>query len=825
MSVAQRHVAHGRGASSRFLSPSLLCPTGGTRPMEFSRRGPATDDAGDGHRFPDPPSHGEEEEPTTVMRDALLSQLHMDRLRQEIIVAELAKMERANALRAVAGGHQATSMPLDGVAAAEAVRSKPCPFSAEQLMALRAATPMPLLGLAATDAGRYGPLPFNSEQPMALRAIAGGQQTTPMPLHSVAAADARRSTPWPFSDEQPMALRAAAGGQQTTPMPLRGVAATDDGRSKPWPLSIEQLMALRAAAGSSQATPMPWHGVAATDAGLSKPWPFSSEQPVSLLAAAGGHQTTPMSLHGVGAADAGPSKPSPFSVQQLMALHAAADSDQATPMPMYGTAAADDGRSKPWPFSAEQPMALLTAAGGHQTTPMSLHGMATADAGLSKPSPFSVQQLMPLCAAAGSHQATQMPLHGVDAADAGWSKPLPFSAEQPMALRSAAGDHQAMPMPLHGAAAAAAATDAGRSKPCPLSAEKLMSLQNAEFDEHKLPDSNKAVPPSKTSLPGKSELTGITIPVKKLKPPKKWNCTVCQVQATCEKNLQMHYAEQKHLANVATLGPGTKPSDQKAKAAATAAAAQPSLGTEQRKTSSINWSCSTCQAHGTSKSTFDAHLQGKRHQQNIAEASVEGDGDGNGNGAPKNAAAAVEAKSDGITVPKRSEKPSPVWSCSICQTTCTCETDLKNHLKGARHREKVQSLLEESKNMARNPERNLKKNNAPQMAKNQGPHPAWNCGMCQAKCFSKSQFENHCSGSRHQQKIEAILGKRETAKASSSSTANELASDCKNASSEKAEKKATLYFCEVCNLLCGSSEMLVSHRYGKRHREKLRARK
>ncbi|XP_037431093.1 UBP1-associated proteins 1C-like [Triticum dicoccoides] len=482
-------------------------------------------------------------------------------------------------------------------------------------------------------------------------------------------------------------------------------------------------------------------------------------------------------------------------------------------MPLHGADAADAGWSKPLPFSAEQPMALLAAAGGHQTTPMSLHGVAAADAGSSKPWSSTSEQLLAQRAAAGGHQATPMPLHRVDAADAGWSTPLPFSAKQPMAPRSAAGDHQATPMPLHGAAAVA---DAGRCKPCLLSAQKLMSLQNAEFDEHKLPDSNKAVPPSKTSLAEKSELTGITIPVKKLKPPKKWNCTVCQVQATCEKNLQMHYAGQKHLANVATLGPGTKPSDQKAKAGA----AEPSLGTEQRKTSSINWSCSTCQARGTSKSTFDAHLQGKRHQQNIAEASVKGDG------APKNAAVAGEAKSDGITVPKPSEKPSRVWSCGICQTTCTCETDLKNHLKGARHREKVQSLLEESKNVTRNPETNLKKNNAPQMVKNQGPHPAWNCTMCQAKCFSKSQFESHCSGSRHQQNIEAILGKRETAKVSSSRTANEPASDGssgKNASSKKAEKKEMLYFCEVCNLLCGSSEMLVSHRYGKRHREKLSA--
>jgi hypothetical protein len=50
-----------------------------------------------------------------AMRDALLWQLHKDRLRQEIIVAELAKIERAMALRA-ASGHHATPVPRDGMA-------------------------------------------------------------------------------------------------------------------------------------------------------------------------------------------------------------------------------------------------------------------------------------------------------------------------------------------------------------------------------------------------------------------------------------------------------------------------------------------------------------------------------------------------------------------------------------------------------------------------------------------------------------------------------------------------------------------------------------
>ncbi|KAI5000924.1 hypothetical protein ZWY2020_010883 [Hordeum vulgare] len=75
--------------------------------MEFARRGPATDD----HRCPDPPPHGDA---MLVMRDALLWQLQKDRLRQEIIMAELAKIECAMALRSVSG-HHSTPMPRDSM--------------------------------------------------------------------------------------------------------------------------------------------------------------------------------------------------------------------------------------------------------------------------------------------------------------------------------------------------------------------------------------------------------------------------------------------------------------------------------------------------------------------------------------------------------------------------------------------------------------------------------------------------------------------------------------------------------------------------------------
>jgi hypothetical protein len=74
-----------------------------------------------------------------VMRDALLSQLHMALLCQEIIETELAKIERDMALRAAIGGHRTQIMPM----------------------------PMPWHDMATTDAGPSQPWPFSAKQPMA----------------------------------------------------------------------------------------------------------------------------------------------------------------------------------------------------------------------------------------------------------------------------------------------------------------------------------------------------------------------------------------------------------------------------------------------------------------------------------------------------------------------------------------------------------------------------------------------------------------------------------------------------------------------------------
>uniref|UniRef100_A0A0A8YXS2 Matrin-type domain-containing protein n=1 Tax=Arundo donax TaxID=35708 RepID=A0A0A8YXS2_ARUDO len=90
--------------------------------MEFARRGPAVEEDVDyGRCFPDhPPPHGDT---MPVIRDVLLSQLQMDL--QEIIMAEIAKIDRAKALRSA-------SLHDHSIASASAEQATPVPFASSE---------------------------------------------------------------------------------------------------------------------------------------------------------------------------------------------------------------------------------------------------------------------------------------------------------------------------------------------------------------------------------------------------------------------------------------------------------------------------------------------------------------------------------------------------------------------------------------------------------------------------------------------------------------------------------------------------------------------
>jgi hypothetical protein len=234
---------------------------------------------------------------------------------------------------------------------------------------------------------------------------------------------------------------------------------------------------------------------------------------------------------------------------------------------------------------------------------------------------------------------------------------------------------------------------------------------------------------------------------------------------------------------------------------------------------SSEWDCAMCQAKCSSKAQFEHHCSSRKHQKKINMTLSEGVTaklsslhtevpckEGSNNNMVESIAS-QEAISNRNNVPQHAEKP-PLVGCTICQVICGRESDLEIHLKGKRHMKETRALLEESKNKAMSSESqkaklnpdimaqpakktnyeldlesnlgeerlrllndqtlhdkiNQDKNNSPELAKDQIPSSEWDCAICQAKCNSKAQLENHCLSRKHQRKTQVILGKGDISK-------------------------------------------------------------
>ncbi|CAN6182322.1 unnamed protein product [Urochloa humidicola] len=374
------------------------------------------------------------------------------------------------------------------------------------------------------------------------------------------------------------------------------------------------------------------------------------------------------------------------------------------------------------------------------------------------------------------------------------------------------------------------------SRPC--CSNSKAEEENESFDEQKLQESNE---PKKISSSLKWELTGITIPVKKPKPRKSWSCAICQVETpNTEHNIQQHCTGKKHQSNVASLESRNKAISQKQETTAES----PSCAGQE--TSSINWSCSTCQANGTSEADLKEHLSGRTHQQNIEAQCQECDG------MSKNAEP-QESKCHKINAPQYSEKP----PCSICQDKCTTESELGSLLVA-----KIQALLDAINGMATDSKSHEAKSPPNNVSKDAEQSSQSNCSISQTgsgyhSCCSEPQPEKPHKIKRRQKKRGAQQVKGQDAEPGDMKPADKISSDgsCrKSASSEEKqvpffckvcnldlnnesrladhcngeehlEKQKLLNFCEVCNLQCNSRKMLAHHCTGKKHQKNLNANK
>ncbi|XP_062193869.1 UBP1-associated proteins 1C-like isoform X2 [Phragmites australis] len=257
--------------------------------------------------------------------------------------------------------------------------------------------------------------------------------------------------------------------------------------------------------------------------------------------------------------------------------------------------------------------------------------------------------------------------------------------------------------------------------------DKAGGQENAALDECKLQKSNETILSKRTS------------------PSVKWSCAICLVEATSEGNLLQHFAGLKHRSNVIAL-----------KAKAKARAEKSRKVRQYAEKPCPTWVCRFCQANCTCKSDLENHLKGKRHQAKIQALLEE---------SKSMARNSVhwEADSHPNIVPQDEEKPaSSILICSICQVKCTCQSVVESHLRGKKHQMNFQALQLEAKRVGNMP---------PQIAKNQQPPKKWGCSICQAKCNSESQFEDHCRSMGHQKKIEALHREGTNAQSSSQKTA------------------------------------------------------
>lgn len=138
----------------------------------------------------------------------------------------------------------------------------------------------------------------------------------------------------------------------------------------------------------------------------------------------------------------------------------------------------------------------------------------------------------------------------------------------------------------------------------------------------------------------------------------------------------------------------------------------------------------------------------------------------------------LEGKSQQRDVPEHAEKTPSARTCSICQGICNCESDLVTRDMGKlyckvtnseswkaklipnsvpQHAEEINGSLDlESQQLSVQAlgKKNIQKRiNPPEIAKGQISSSEWHCTMCQAKCNSKDQFEQHCAGRKHQHKL------------------------------------------------------------------------
>ncbi|RLN33928.1 uncharacterized protein C2845_PM03G34870 [Panicum miliaceum] len=174
----------------------------------------------------------------------------------------------------------------------------------------------------------------------------------------------------------------------------------------------------------------------------------------------------------------------------------------------------------------------------------------------------------------------------------------------------------------------------------------------------------------------------ITLPVKQPKSPERWSCTVCQVEATSEHNLQQHFAGQRHRSNVASLESrnnggrhqttiralqqeGSKslavnyghlgPPSAWGKLPLNGSSSNSAVSSEMARHMMSLYFCKVCNMQCSNEFMFEEHRRGKKHRGKVWKLKV-------------------------------------MTFCKVCNLQCNSEQMLANHLTGKKHQKNARLM-------------------------------------------------------------------------------------------------------------------------------------
>ncbi|RLM62241.1 uncharacterized protein C2845_PM14G15580 [Panicum miliaceum] len=210
--------------------------------------------------------------------------------------------------------------------------------------------------------------------------------------------------------------------------------------------------------------------------------------------------------------------------------------------------------------------------------------------------------------------------------------------------------------------------------------------------------------------------------------------------------------------------------------------------------------------------------RGDRDLTDLYTVSVWFEGDWGKASLPKKTFSELKRKRTAETSTSNKERSSGKWICALCHVNTYSEVSFKEYCAGFRHQSNVAEL--EWAKEAAEPKR---------MATAEANHgvqhnpTARNCSICQVKCSSELDLNNHLKGRRHQKNTLVLRRESKETEWQSGFREAELYEKKELQLVDMDQRPVSRWNCSICKANCTSESDLESHLRGRRHQQTVKA--